>query len=43
MITSGDRVFVLGRYDSAERHVRGVDVVRVRDGRVAESFGYVKG
>ena len=27
----------------AEGHVRGVDVMRVRDGRVAESFAYVKG
>jgi ketosteroid isomerase-like protein len=24
-------------------HVRGVDVMRVRDGKVAESLGYVKG
>jgi len=43
MITSGDRVFVLWRYSWAEGHVRGVDVMRVRDGRVAESFAYVKG
>jgi hypothetical protein len=43
MITSGDRVFVLWRYTWADGDVRGVDVMRVRDGRVAESFAYVKG
>lgn len=43
MITAGDRVVVLWRYSWADGHVRGVDVMRVRDGRVAESFAYVKG
>ena len=43
MTTAGDRVFVLWRYDWGDGHVRGVDVVRVRDERVAESFAYVKG
>jgi len=43
MITSGDRVVVLWRYSWADGHVRGVDVMRVRDGQVAESFAYVKG
>jgi len=43
MVTAGDRVFVLWRYSWADGHVRGVDVMRVRDGRVAESFAYVKG
>ena len=43
MITSGERVVVLWRYSWADGHVRGVDVMRVRDGRVAESFAYVKG
>jgi len=43
MITSGDRVFVLWRYSWADGHVRGADVMRVRDGQVAESFAYVKG
>jgi len=42
MITSGDRVFVLWRYSWADGHVRGADVMRVRDGQVAESFAYVK-
>ncbi len=43
MITAGDRVVVLWRYSWADGHVRGVDVMRVRNGRVAESFAYVKG
>ena len=43
MVTAGDRVFVLWRYTWADGHVRGVDVVRVRGDRVAESFAYVKG
>jgi uncharacterized protein (TIGR02246 family) len=43
MVTVDDRALVLWRYDWADGHVRGVDVVRVRDGRVAETFAYVKG
>ncbi|BCJ77516.1 hypothetical protein CS0771_70600 [Catellatospora sp. IY07-71] len=31
------------RYDWGSGHVRGVDVIRVRDGRVAEKLSYVKG
>ena len=42
MITSGDRVVVLWSYSWSDGHVRGVDIMRVRDGRVAESFAYVK-
>ncbi|CAB4898298.1 unannotated protein [freshwater metagenome] len=30
------------RYLGGANVVRGVDVLRVRDGRVAEKFGYVK-
>jgi ketosteroid isomerase-like protein len=37
------RAVVRWRYDWGEGHVRGVDVVRVRDGRLAESLAYVKG
>lgn len=51
---AGDRCVMRWRYDwrapspSAEptlevHHVRGVDVLRVRDGRVAEKLAYVKG
>ena len=37
------RAIVRWRYDWGEGHVRGVDIVRVRDGRLAESLAYVKG
>jgi ketosteroid isomerase-like protein len=39
-----DRAVVRWTYHwSAEGHVRGVDVMRVRDGKVAEKLAYVKG
>jgi ketosteroid isomerase-like protein len=48
MITCGDRCVVRWRYDwgsgaTGVEHVRGVDVFRVRDGKVAEKLSYVKG
>ena len=43
LFTTGDRALVLWRYSWADGHVRGADVLRVRDGRVAESLAYVKG
>ena len=43
MFAAGDRVVVRWRYRWAGGHVRGIDLMRVRDGRVAESLGYVKG
>lgn len=43
----GDRCVVRWRYswvrDGTPGHVRGVDLFRVRDGRVAEKLSYVKG
>ena len=43
----GDRAVVRWVYrwvrEGREGHVRGVDVFRVRDGRVAEKLSYVKG
>jgi ketosteroid isomerase-like protein len=41
----GDRAVVrwVFRWDDQGGHVRGVDVLRVRDGRVAEKLAYVKG
>jgi len=44
----GDRGVVRWRYNWVEAqgktgHIRGVDVFRVRDGKVAEKFSYVKG
>lgn len=40
---AGDRVVQRWCYTWADGHVRGVDVFRVRDGRVAEKLSYVKG
>lgn len=40
---AGDRVIQLWRYTWDGGHVRGVDVFRVRDGKVAEKLSYVKG
>ena len=45
---SGDRALVRWRFtwtnaDGSEGHVRGVDVLRFRDGLVAEKLSYVKG
>jgi ketosteroid isomerase-like protein len=39
----GDRAVVRWRYQWDGGHVRGVDVFRVRDGKVAEKYSYVKG
>jgi ketosteroid isomerase-like protein len=38
-----DRVVQLWRYSWDGGHVRGVDVIRVRNGKVAEKLSYVKG
>jgi ketosteroid isomerase-like protein len=38
-----DRAVVRWRYEWADGHVRGVDLVRVRDHQVVETFAYVKG
>jgi uncharacterized protein (TIGR03086 family) len=45
---SGDRAVLRWRYawtndDGSPGHVRGVDVLRLRDGKVAEKLSYVKG
>jgi ketosteroid isomerase-like protein len=40
---AGDRVIVRWLYTWADGHVRGVDVLRVRAGQVAETLAYVKG
>jgi ketosteroid isomerase-like protein len=40
---AGDRVVQLWRYSWDGGHVRGVDVFRVRAGKVSEKFSYVKG
>ena len=43
MITAGDRGVVRWHYQWGDGHVRGIDLIRVRDGRIAESIAYVKG
>src|SRR3954464_13101214 len=43
MIEAGDSVVVPWRYDWGDGHIRGVDVFRVRDGKVAQKLSYVKG
>jgi ketosteroid isomerase-like protein len=48
VIATRDRCVVQWRFtwendDGSEGSVRGVDVLRVRDGKVAEKFAYVKG
>lgn len=43
MFVAGDRALVRWIYSWGEGHIRGVDVFRVRDGRVAEKLAYVKG
>ena len=40
---AGDRVVQRWRYSWTGGHIRGVDVMRVRDGLVAEKLSYVKG
>jgi ketosteroid isomerase-like protein len=48
VIAAGDRATALWRYtwtnpDGSTGHIRGVDIFKVRDGKVAEKFSYVKG
>jgi ketosteroid isomerase-like protein len=48
VIATADRCVVQWRFtwkndDGTESAVRGVDVIRVRDGKIAEKFAYVKG
>jgi ketosteroid isomerase-like protein len=47
-LTFGDRAVIRWRYhwtnaDGSPGHVRGVDVLRVADGKIAEKLAYVKG
>ena len=43
LIACDDRCVVRWRYSWGDGHVRGVDVMRVRDGKVSEKLSYVKG
>jgi uncharacterized protein (TIGR03086 family) len=42
-VVAGDRATLRWRYDWGDGHVRGVDVMRIREGLVAEKLSYVKG
>jgi len=48
IVTAGDRCVVRWRYtlaglDSAIGHIRGIDLFKVREGKIAEKLAYVKG
>jgi len=43
LFACGDRCTTRWRYSWGDGHIRGVDVFRVRDGKVAEKLSYVKG
>ena len=43
MVVAGDRAAVRWRFDWGDGHIRGIDLFRVRDGKVAEKLSYVKG
>jgi ketosteroid isomerase-like protein len=48
IVGAGDRAVVRWRYswsnpDGGDGHIRGIDLFRVRDGKVAEKLSYVKG
>jgi hypothetical protein len=43
LLIAGDRAILQWDYTWGDGHVRGVDLLRVRDGRIAESLAYVKG
>jgi ketosteroid isomerase-like protein len=40
---AGGRVVQRWRYDWADGHIRGVDILAVKDGQVTEKIAYVKG
>ena len=42
-VADGDRFVQTWRYDFAGGHIRGVDVIEVRDGLVSAKLSYVKG
>lgn len=43
LFACGDRAVVRWRYSWGDGHIRGVDVFRAPDGKVAEKLSYVKG
>lgn len=43
LLAFGDRCVVRWRYDWGSGHIRGIDLFRIADGKVAEKLAYVKG
>jgi ketosteroid isomerase-like protein len=43
IVAAADRCTVRWQYNFDGGHIRGVDVLRMRDGKVAEKLSYVKG
>lgn len=43
LIACDDRCIVRWKYSWGDGHVRGIDVMRIRAGKVSEKFSYVKG
>jgi len=43
LLVAGSRVIQRWRYDWGTGHVRGLDLITVRAGRIAEKLSYVKG
>jgi ketosteroid isomerase-like protein len=43
IVVAGDRATVRWRFDWGDGHIRGIDLFKVRDGKVAEKLSYVKG
>ena len=43
IVVAGDRAVVRWRFDWGDGHIRGIDLFKVRDGKVAEKLSYVKG
>lgn len=43
IVVAGDRVVQRWRFDWGSGHVRGVDLMTLRAGRIAEKLSYVKG
>jgi ketosteroid isomerase-like protein len=43
LLVAGGRLIQRWRYDGGRGHIRGIDLIRLRDGRIAEKLSYVKG
>ncbi|HEY1421600.1 MAG TPA: nuclear transport factor 2 family protein [Candidatus Dormibacteraeota bacterium] len=43
MVVAGDRATVRWVFNWGDGHIRGIDLFKVRDGKVAEKLSYVKG